>query len=81
MAPKNTDTFTDDNLKRFKEWIYILPGKGVMMPTEKEDLVALLVRFEASERVCEALRRYLVNQDHEDFDVALIAWKKSKGLA
>lgn len=46
-----------------------------------EAITALLARLEASERVCEALRRYLVNQDHEDFDVALIAWKKSKGLA
>jgi hypothetical protein len=73
--------FTDDDLKRLKgRYTDVCEcGGNHHLSPHRDELIALLARLEASERVCEALRRYLVNQEHDDFDLALIAWRKAAG--
>ncbi len=78
--------FTDADLKNLKE-----AERPIEITASAEDhcgfyslfktgkAEALIERLCAAERVAEALRRYLVNQDHEDLDLVLIAWRQKTG--
>ena len=72
-------TFTDDDLKRLKENIH-KPHEGCSLENTLEnisnyDILALLARLEAAEKVCENVNKYL--RDPRSFYGMLYAWRKS----
>lgn len=66
--PITDDYFSDEEIAEAKEKF-----------PKSDRIHKLIARLEASEVVCRALQRYFVNQDHDDFDLSLISWRKSKG--
>lgn len=81
-------SFNDDNLERFKYLIKLRPVNDIKVdPTcmivNTEELMALIARLEAAEKVCKYADPFepCSVEDEAEYDLAMSTWLKTKGVA
>lgn len=82
-------TFTDDDLKRLKENMDVIPGicwgqiLGNKLAAQCFDLSAIIARLEAAEAMVDLSQCRHAYEDHDngpcDYAIAYLAWRKVAG--